>query len=107
MTKRLQVTFLPGARADITSEYRYSQKHWGNEHARAYFAIMRSRIAQLAEHPWGSKVPGYADEWRRIIMPGHQILYRVDEAAGVVEVFGILGRNRFSDLARIIRVRGR
>jgi plasmid stabilization system protein ParE len=103
MIKRFRVRLRDSARADYASEYRYSREQWGREHAEKYFSTFDGRIAQLAEHPWGSKVPGQPDEWRQIILPGHLVLYRVNEAAGVVEVFRILGRNRFGQIAEAIR----
>jgi plasmid stabilization system protein ParE len=108
MTPSFRVLYLGNSRADLASEYRYSQQQWGAKHARAYFASMREEIERLTEHPQAhGHIPGQSANWRRIVFPGHQVLYRINDETKTIEIFGILGRNRFGEIANVIQAQRR
>jgi plasmid stabilization system protein ParE len=102
-----KIVFRSEARDDLNREYRYSKQQWGADHARKHFADLRANIANLATLPMHhAAIGGRKSEWRRIsTIGGLKVAYRIDEKARTIEVYAIVGRNRFHEVEEMIRRR--
>ena len=106
MTDRYAIRWHAAALADLDAEYRHSVKAFGSPHADNYFERLFSIIDRLASLPNAhSPLRGFPPGWRVVIVDGLMIPYRVRDDRRTVELFGLLGRDRYHALARLVRDR--
>ena len=96
---KYKVVFLPEASKDSDEIHRYLSQYYKNT-SKNFFALLKKQIDSLKSNPFIAPVCPERSSYRRSVVAGYLVFYKVDVEKELIEIHRILHGSR--DIGRYI-----